>query len=296
MNSKSIKKYKVRTSPSLHTYICEGGFLMFKKRRYRPRKGPLPFRYVFLISFIIFSVMTVQGLWIVEKGIRPTLIAIAKTETQRIGTLAINEAVSKKILENTDMDELIQIQQDNSGKIISVGFNPVIYNRVLQQTTQRVQSYLNDISLGKVKDLAIPDSIEIEQDGERNIQNGIIHTIPLGQASNNALLAHLGPKVPVRLTAIGDVKSQLSESIIPVGINNTYIRVSVDITVDVKVVIPFATDTHVVETSIPVGMVFVQGEVPDFYNSGGTDGMPMPAIINQSELEKVIDDRLEDYN
>ena len=232
--------------------------------------------------------MTVQGLWLVEKGIRPTLVEIAKTETQRIGTLAINEAVSKKILENTDMEQLIEIQQDNNGKIISVGFNPVIYNRVLQQTTQRVQSYLNDISQGKVKDLSIPDGIEVEHDGEKYFHNGIIHTIPLGQASNNALLAHLGPKVPVRLTAIGDVKSQLSESIIPVGINNTYIRVSVDITVDVRVVIPFSTDEAIVQTSIPVGMVFVQGEVPEFYNYGATQGGPMPAIIRQEDLRDAV--------
>lgn len=233
--------------------------------------------------------MTVQGLWLVEKGIRPTLVDIAKIETQRIGTLAINEAISKRILENTDMDELIEIQKDNNGKIISVGFNPVIYNKVLQLTTQRVQSYLNDIAKGKIKDLAIPDDIDVEQNGEPRFENGIIHMIPLGQATNNALLAHLGPKVPVRLTAIGEVQSQLSESIIPVGINNTYIRVSVDITVDVKVVIPFATDTEVVQTSIPVGMLFVPGEVPDFYNGGGTGEMPMPAIINESDIKEAID-------
>ncbi|MCD8502072.1 MAG: hypothetical protein LRY71_10840 [Bacillaceae bacterium] len=69
---------------------------MYKRRRFLPRKGPLPFRYVFLISFIIFCVMTVQGLYLVERGIRPTLLDIAQTETQRIATLAINDAVSKK--------------------------------------------------------------------------------------------------------------------------------------------------------------------------------------------------------
>lgn len=257
---------------------------MLKKRKYRPPKGPLPFRYVLLISFLIFCLMTVQGLVLVEAGIRPTLLNIAKTETQRIGTLAINEAVNKRILENSNMDQIIVYQKDNNGRIISVDFNPIIYGRVLQQTTHQVQMYLNDIAQGKIRDLAIPDGIDVEQDGERaNYQHGIIHMIPLGQATNNALLAHLGPKVPVRLTAIGDVKSQLNQEVLHIGINNAWISLSIDITVDVKVVIPFATDTEVVETSIPVGMVYIQGDVPEFYHAGGGDGnMPMPAIIRDT--------------
>lgn len=259
---------------------------MFKRRRYRPKKGPLPFRYVVLISFLIFCILTVQGLWVVEKGIRPTLIEIAKTETQRIATTAINEAVRKKTLENTDLDKLIEYQLDNNGRIISAHFNSVIVSRVLQETTLNVQRYLNDVARGNVKDLAIPEGIEVEQDGFK--QQGIIHMIPLGQATNNALLAHLGPKVPVRLTAIGDVKSQIHREVVSVGINNAWISLSIEITVDVRVVIPFATETEVVQTLIPVGYMYIQGDVPQFFHAGGDGSMPMPAIINQEDLQDAV--------
>lgn len=260
--------------------------MLKRRRKYRPRKGPLPFRYVLLISFLIFCVMTVQGLWLVEKGIRPTLLTIAKTETQRIATLAINEAVSKKVLENSDMDKLIDIQKDNNGRIISVNFNPLIYGRFLQETTLNVEKYLNNVAKGQIKDLAIPDGIIVEQEGENLTTQGIIHMIPLGQATNNVLLAHLGPKVPVRLTAIGHVNTELNQEVIDIGINNAWISLSVDIAVDVKVVIPFATDKEIVKTSVPVGMVYIQGDVPEFYHAGGGDGsMPMPAIIKEEDIK-----------
>ncbi|MCD8502071.1 MAG: sporulation protein YunB [Bacillaceae bacterium] len=181
------------------------------------------------------------------------------------------------------MDNLIEIKQGENGKIVSVGFNSVTYNRVVQQITQRVQTYLNDINKGRIRDVTVPEGIEVEHGGVANYEEGIIHTIPLGQATGNSLLAHLGPKVPVRFSAIGDVKTQLREEIIPVGINNTYISISVDITVDVRIVIPFATSEEVVETTIPIGMVYIQGEVPEFYNSGAGGMMPAPAIIKQSE-------------
>ncbi|PYZ95746.1 sporulation protein YunB [Alteribacter lacisalsi] len=256
------------------------------KRRFRTwkpkrRKGPLPFRYVFLISFLIFSLMTAQGLVIVEKGIRPTIIAIAKTETQRIGTLAINDAISKKILENTNMEDIIEYEMGPDGKVSNMSINPVIYNRVLQETTHRVQSYLNDIEHGRVRDIGIPSDVDVEREGASFTEDGIIHMIPLGQATKNSLLAHLGPRVPVRLTAIGDVKSQLRDEVVSTGINNTWISVSVDIEVDVKVVIPFATDTEIVKTSIPVAMEFIPGEVPEFYGSG-----LMPSIVHEPNREQ----------
>ncbi|MBM7097002.1 MULTISPECIES: sporulation protein YunB [Alteribacter] len=265
-------------------------FRAFKPVKSRRRKGPLPFRYVFLISFLIFSLMTAQGLVIVEKGIRPTLISIAKTETQRIGTLAINDAISKQILENTNLEEVIETEMGPDGSITYMNFNPVIFNKVLQQTTQRVQSYLNDIEHGRVRDVGLPTDVNVEREGATFSEDGIIHMIPLGQATNNALLAHLGPRVPVRLSAIGDVKSQLRWEAVPLGINNTWISISVEIEADVKIVIPFATDTAAVTTSIAVANVYIPGEVPEFYGTGVTPVLSRDletGEVNVSETETI---------
>ncbi|WP_096189668.1 sporulation protein YunB [Evansella halocellulosilytica] len=245
----------------------------------RRKKGPLPFRYVFLISFIIFCFLTVQGLIIVEAGIRPTLLAIAKTETQRIGTLAINDAISKKVLEDMNMEELVEFQYDNNGNVQTYQVNTAMHNKIMRDTVKRVQDFLNDIEHGRVADYSLPTDVDLEREGATFAEDGIIHTIPLGQATNNSLLAHLGPRVPIRLSAIGEVKADIGEEILERGINNTYIRLSVDIEADVKVVIPFATDTQVVTTSIPVVIIFIPGDVPQFYSSGGNAGSVPPAII-----------------
>ncbi|SFL96073.1 sporulation protein YunB [Salibacterium qingdaonense] len=252
-------------------------------RKPRLLRGPLPFRYVFLISFILFGLFTVQGLILVEKGIRPTLMAIAHTETQKLATQAINDAISNKIVENIDVEDIIDMQHDNQGNVSSINFNSKMYNRVQSESVMRVQRYLQMMEEGNIKDLGLPQEIEQELDTEQFTEDGIIHVIPLGQATNNALLAQLGPRVPVRFSAIGHVKASMSESIIESGINNTYVRVSIDIKVDVRVVIPFATDTAVVATSIPVGVAFISGEVPEFYNAGDGD-MPSPAVIQEEDI------------
>ncbi|MFA9559873.1 sporulation protein YunB [Evansella sp. AB-rgal1] len=252
------------------------------------RKGPLPFRYVFIISFLIFCFLTVQGLIIVEAGIRPTLVEIAKTETQRIGTLAINDAMSKKVMEDIDVDEILQYNYDDNGRLQAVSWNVAVYWEIQHATVRRVQNYLNDIEHGRVRDYSLPTDVELEQEGATFTENGIVHTIPLGQATNNSLLAHLGPRVPVRFSSIGDVKADLKTEVIETGINNTYLQVSVEIEVDVQVIIPFATDTEVVKTSIVVANIFHAGEVPEFYSSGG-EGMNPAILQSPTEIDENVD-------
>ncbi|WP_257008401.1 sporulation protein YunB [Bacillus sp. FJAT-45350] len=245
-----------------------------KKFNLRPKKGPLPFRYVLLISFAIFIVLTLQGLWLVESGIRPTLLEIANLETQKIATSAINHAVSTTI-RDVDMNQLINIEKDNFGKISSIGFDANVYNQVVTNAVSNAQYYLKLMEDGELHKLEMFDEEEIPEDTD---VPGVIHNIPLGLATNNALLSQLGPLIPVKFTTIGDVDVELNEETKPIGINNTWIRVSMDLEVQSQVIIPFATRTDKVKTTVPVGMVFVPGEVPDFYSNG--DGpLPQPAII-----------------
>jgi hypothetical protein len=42
------------------------------------RKGPLLFRHVLLITLLFFSLSTVGGLWLIDKGIEPTLMSFKK--------------------------------------------------------------------------------------------------------------------------------------------------------------------------------------------------------------------------
>lgn len=238
-----------------------------KRSRPRTRKGPLPFRYVLLLSFIIFVVLTVQGLWIIEKGIRPTLVQIATTEARVIATKAINDAVSKKISTDLNQDELFIIQYDADGMVTSVQPNTQIYNRVVSEATGRVQRHLKAIERGESFDVTF--DAESEDDLLSPSDGGIIYSIPLGQATNNSLLAQLGPQIPVRFSAIGDVKTDMNLQVENIGINNTKITLAFDMIVDAKIVIPFATNTEAVKTTIPIGVMTTSGKVPDVYSEGG---------------------------
>jgi sporulation protein YunB len=247
---------------------CKGGiFTLVKIPGRLPKRGPLPFRYLFLLTFVFFILSTTVSLWIINKGIEPTVMRIAEKETQRIANLIINSAINQQITEDDlDVKDLITVQQDEYGKISSIDFNGAVVNRILAKTTNRVQKNLKAVAQGNLRELEVPD-VEIETNGLKN--EGIIYYIPLGQATNNALLGNLGPRVPVRFYMIGNVISDVKKTIKPFGINNALIEIAVHIEVNVQVVIPFATKPATVSTNIPIAIRVIQGEVPNFYNNGG---------------------------
>ncbi|ANB60011.1 sporulation protein YunB [Anoxybacteroides amylolyticum] len=233
-----------------------------------PKRGPLPFRYVVLLTVVFFILSTAAGLWIVNKGIEPTLMRLAEKETKRIANMVIDSAINELITEEgLDVKDLITVQQDKDGHISSIDFNGAVVSRILGKTTTRVQKKMKMASQGNLHELEIPNT---EVNGGKN--DGIIYYIPVGQATNNVLLGNLGPRVPVRFYAVGNVMSNVRKTIEPFGINNALVEIDIHIEVTVQVVMPFATKPTTVSKNIPVAMRIIQGQVPNFYNNGSNSG------------------------
>ncbi|MEK3807297.1 sporulation protein YunB [Bacillus sp. FSL H8-0547] len=240
--------------------------------RSRPhKKGPLPFRYVFLLSLVFFILSTAAGLWIVNKGIEPTLMTVAETETKRIATLVIQNAINKDIKEDVDAEEMFVVDTDEKGNVTTIDFNAKFVRSVLAKTTDKIQANLREASKGNIDALELPEGELLTKDKQGE---GIIYSIPLGQATNNALIGNLGPKVPVRFYVVGEVQTDVKETIQQYGINNALIEIAVEIEVNVEVVIPFSTRTATVRNNIPIAIKAVQGQVPSYYNGGGGSSPP----------------------
>lgn len=196
----------------------------------------------------------------------------AEEETKRIASLVINNAISKQIAEDEiNINELIISEQNAQGNIASFKLNTTIVNTVKAKITNRVQKNLELASEGNIAALEMPD-VEIQTEEKQN--DGILYEIPLGQATNNALLGNLGPKVPVRFYVVGSVEPNIVKNIIPIPINSYYMEIGVHIKVSVQVVIPFETKTTTVETTYPIGITTYSGDVPDYYNGSGEPNSP----------------------
>ncbi|MDQ0155298.1 sporulation protein YunB [Robertmurraya andreesenii] len=240
---------------------------MAKFRGRLPRRGPLPFRYVFLLTLVFFVISTTIGLWIINKGLKPTLMDYAESQTVQIASLVINRAILE-----TKVDDINHVITKDTETSLTNFDTEKIYKK-LGETTQLILHNIKMAEDGDLEELQSMADVEIDVE-ETKEEKGIVYYVPLGQATKNALLGNLGPKIPVRFNAIGHMESDIETEFEEVGINNIYIKVLIKLKVSVQIIIPFATKVAKLEQKIPIALGILEGEVPQFYNSGGEGGAP----------------------
>ncbi|TQS76034.1 sporulation protein YunB [Ornithinibacillus gellani] len=249
------------------------------RRRYgfKRAKGPPPASTVLMVSFFLFAAMVVFSIWLIDRGIKPTLMEIAQVKTTEFATRGINSAV--KFAENYEFGDIAILTRNNEGYISDVDWNSSVVNTINRAATDRVEEFFHSMNRGEPPNYENPLD-EPKQYGdtvdELVERDPTVVEIPLGQATKNTVFANLGPKIPVNLELVGSVRTELIDEREVLGINNVYVSLYVEVEADVQIVIPFTTELTTVSTRILIGKQLVMGAVPDFYGGGGGPSIAVP--------------------
>jgi sporulation protein YunB len=238
-------------------------------RRKKFRRGKwVPLLIPAILIAIVFLI------YIVNMRLTPTYVDYAEVQTQKIASHVISQAISTRIANVLDVNDIIEHVPTETSNMVTTKFNTQIINRVLADTRNLVELHLAQAEAGNLDMLPLNDDIEYDPEKMED-QGGIVFFVPIGQATNIPLLGNLGPKIPIRFHVIGDVQANVSASIEEFGINNAYIEVNILLRVNVQIIVPLAAKTSVVEQKIPVAIGLVQGAVPHIFSSGdGGAGAP----------------------
>lgn len=198
----------------------------------------------------------------------PLMMSYAEAESKKLIILVINKAVTKQIY-NVDTNDIFDVTYNDNGEVVLIDFNSKRTSIALSTITSLVEINLRAIEEGNIDMLELPDNVLNSFDTSL-LEKGIIVEIPLGIVYDSVFLSNLGPKVPVKLSLIGDVSSGFSTEVVEYGINNALITLNVDVEVNAKIVLPFVSDDMNVSASIPIAMKVIQGSIPDYYMNGFT--------------------------
>lgn len=219
--------------------------------------------------------------YVVNMRLTPTYVQYAEVQTKKIASHVISQAISTRIANVLDVNDIIEHVPTETSEMVTTKFNTEIINRVLADTRNLVELHLERAEAGNIDMLPMSDNIEYDPQTMED-QGGIVFFVPIGQATNIPLLGNLGPKIPIRFHVVGDVHANVEASIEEFGINNAYIEVNIVLQVNVQIIVPLATKTSVVEQKIPVAIGLVQGAVPHIFSKG--DGLTKPSIEVPVEL------------
>ncbi|HLR70618.1 MAG TPA: sporulation protein YunB [Pseudogracilibacillus sp.] len=243
------------------------------RNSYTRRKSPPPVRHLLLLTTIIFFTVIILTLWLIDRGIRPTLMDIANEKTIEFATRTINSAV--KSTEDISFDDLVVTEMDNNGNVATMGWNSEAVNRALRLATERAEYFLYGMNKGEQLDVDDHDIRPIEfgdSVDELAAKDPTVVEIPLGQATGNTVLANLGPKIPVHFEIVGSLRSDVVHEIKEFGVNAALVEIFIPVEVNIRIVVPFSTETAEVSTRVFIDSRVIMGDVPEFYNAGSGDG------------------------
>lgn len=162
----------------------------------------------------------------------------------------INDVVKEELL-NISMDDLIYITKNSDNDIQMIDYNTKKVNAILNLTTTNILSKLNELKITNLK--------------TSKYKNGFIEEVPIGVIFDNVFFSNMGPKIPVKMTLTKDVYSNILTSIKEYGINNALLTISINISVNEKVIVPFMTKDISISLDIPISVKLIQGNIPIYY-------------------------------
>lgn len=238
-------------------------------------------RNLFPIILISIVIAVIYLFYTVNQRLTPIYLQYAEVQTEKIASHVISEAITERISNVLDVNDVIQHVPTENSDQVTVKYNTEVINRILADVRTTVDENLDEIAKGNVDILPLAEDIQYDST-QMQAQGGVVFFVSLGQVTNMPLLGNLGPKIPIRFHIIGDAQANVVPYIKEFGINNAYVEVNIILKVQVKIIVPLATKTAFVEQTIPVAIGLVQGPVPQVYSSGegGTPSIEVPLQQN----------------
>lgn len=204
---------------------------------------------IFIIMVIAFS--TVK---IVLDAILPIFDTLCKDKAKSIATIISNEEATNVMKEHT-YDELFTLEKDKDGNITMIKSNIIAINEIISDVAVKIQNTIN-------------------QRGRENIE------IALGSFTGFKLLSGKGPGVPIKISSIGNVETDLRSEFSEKGINQTLHRVYLQVDCEVSILTPYNSITEKVSNQVLLIENVIVGKIPStYYNLEGVNSNSAIDII-----------------
>lgn len=178
-------------------------------------------KFLIVIGIIV---MVISLLFIlVDRAIKPTIIAMSEAKVEYIAILAMNNSVSKVLDSDINYTQLSNVILDKNGKISLIQYDTIIINKLARETSTLAQD-------------------EIRSLGEEGI------TVPLGSVTRSKILSGMGLDIRVRMIPVGSVSVDFTDEFHAAGINQTRHKIYLLLKIQVKIVVALGSEVINVST------------------------------------------------
>ena len=202
-----------------------------------------------LRNAVVFLALVLLLVFAFRIKYRSQICNLAQTQVINTTSDLINDAIDRQ-MESGDIqyDRIVYFEKDLNGRITALKTNMSEVNRLKTD----ILNLINDEIL----------TLDTTQLG-----------IPIGSFVLPEFLSGKGPLIPVEILSIRNSDASFSSTFSEAGINQTLQQLSMDVRVDIAVLVMGKTNTFTVSSQVVVAETIIVGQVPDtFLQTGGDYG------------------------
>lgn len=194
---------------------------------------------------VILAVLAAGALLLFRDRYRDAIRELARTQVTNTTSDLINDAIDGQIeLGNIQYDRIVYFEKDLNGRITALKTNMSEVNRL----KTNILNLIND-------EILAMDTSHLG--------------VPLGSLFLPEFLSGRGPSIPVQIISIRNSDASFASAFTEAGINQTMHQLSLEVLVDVSVLVLGETDSFTVSSHVVVAETVIVGDVPDTYLQTG---------------------------
>lgn len=198
------------------------------------------------LTLLIIIIVTILICISIIKAITPVFNKLCEDEAKSVATIICNQQTTRCI-KGYNYSDFVIVHADESKNIKMLEANMVNINIVISDIAEKIQSEIN------------------------NTQNGDIY-ISSGSFTGISLLSGRGPKVPIRISTIGNVTTDFKSEFIDKGVNQTLHRLYLEIECEISILTPFNTINEKINNQFIIAENIIVGNIPStYYNLEGLE-------------------------
>ena len=201
----------------------------------------------FFYRLLVFTLLLAVGFLMLRTRYRDVIRELAETQVKNATSDLTNDAIAKQMADGLiQYDRIVYFEKDLEGRITALKTNMSEVNRLKTD----ILNIIND-------EILALDTSDIG--------------IPLGSLFLPELFSGKGPAIPVHILAIRNSDAVFTSAFSQAGINQTLHQLTMEVSVDVAVLVLAETRSFTVNSSVVVAETVIVGDVPQTYlQTGGS--------------------------
>ena len=190
------------------------------------------FAFFILILFLIFVY--------IQRLALPIVIKNTETQLKSYATRSINYAVAETMNQNISYGDLIKIVKNENNDVDYIEANSIRINVLSKSMSKVVMANFLEFSKRPIK-------------------------VSLGSFSGLSILTGVGPKIAFSVNPYGEVFCNFASSFESAGINQTFHKLYLIVSLDISVVFPFKKLYLNSKSQVLLSETLIVGKIPEVY-------------------------------